>query len=391
MIVRFFSSSEFARNRSLAAAILCAGLAGCGFGLLMPLVALNLEAMTGSGALVGYNAAAAALSTIVATPLVPLLLSRFPARTVIVCCAIIIGVGVIAFPLLPIVAVWFIIRFTIGMPVTVIFVASETWINQLAKPESRASLLAVYASVLSAGFGSGGLILAALGAEGLAPWIAGASIYFIGAIPILLLKGPDLVPPEPGEAGPRAMVMAARLAPAAILAGLVFGALETGIFALFPVYAARLGLSTSAVGILMAIAALGGIMLQFPLGKLADRIGKMRTLRLAALATFLICAGLGLVGNLVWAIAVLVFLFVGLATGFYTIGLALMGDRVSPSALASANAAFIFVYGIGAFMGPVGAGYAMDVFNPFGLVWAFAGFAAGFLVLTVFEKDTPKH
>lgn len=388
MLTRFLTHDSYARTRSLSAAILCAGLAGCGFGLLMPLVALNLEAMSGSGALVGFNAAAAALSTIVATPLVPILLSRVSARRLMVACAVMIGVGVLAFPFLPIIAIWFVLRFSIGLPVTVIFVASETWINQLAKPESRATLLAVYASVLSAGFGSGGLLLAVLGSEGLAPWIAGAMIYFLGAIPILILKGPGLKPPEPGEAGPKAMLNAARLAPAAILAALVFGALETGIFALFPVYADRIGLTVTQVGMLMAAGALGGITLQVPLGKLADRFGRFRALQGTAIATLITSLLLAYVGGLVWAIGLLVFVFVGLATGFYTIGLALMGERVSATMLASANAAFIFIYGLGALLGPVVAGYAMDIYNPWGLVWAFAGFAGLYLLITLGEKRT---
>jgi MFS family permease len=391
MILSFLSNAQHARARSLSAAILCAGLAGCGFGLLMPLVALNLETMTGSGALVGYNAAAAALSTIIMAPFVPSLLKRFPARAVIISSAILVGIGILLFPLFPIVWLWFVMRFAIGMPVTIIFVASETWINQLAKPESRASLLAVYASVLSAGFGSGGILLAILGTEGLAPWIAGALIFLIGAIPILFLRGPDIVPPEQGESGYGAMFAAAMLAPAAIFAGLVFGATENSVFALFPVYADRIGFSTGTIGGLMAVAALGGIILQFPLGKLADKIGRLRTLRLTALISTLLAIALALSGNEVLIIGTLIFLFVGLATGFYTLGLALMGERVAASALASANAAFIFIYGLGSLFGPVGAGYAMDLHNPYGLVWALAAFCGVYLLLSFIEKDTSKH
>lgn len=390
MISSFVSSAEHARNRSLAAAILSAALAGCGFGLLMPLIALNLEAMTGSGIVVGANGAAAALSTIIATPFIPALLGRFPPRALMAVCALITGVGILAFPFLPDVTVWWVIRFLIGLTVTVIFVGSETWINQLAKPEGRAGLLAVYAATLSAGFGSGGILLAVLGSEGVAPWIAGAGIFFIGAVPLFVLRGPELEPPGAGEAGLKAMAATARLAPAAIIAGLIFGAMETSIFTLMPVYAGRIGFTEAMIGILVAAGALGGIALQVPVGRLADRSGPVRTLRLVAVSAFILPPLIALAGGNAWLLLPLIFLFAGLSSAFYTVGLALLGARVKASGLAAANSAFIFAYGVGSLAGPPAAGAVMDVFNPWGLLVAFSSLALLYLLGAWREKDMAK-
>jgi MFS family permease len=387
MAIRFLTDPALGRTRSLCAAILCAAMAGCGFGLLMPLVALNLEAMTGSGAVVGLNAAAAAISTLAATPLIPPLLARTPPRVTIAACAALTGLGILIFPLLPDVTVWFILRFTIGLAVTVIFVASETWINQLAKPESRAGLLAVYATVLSGGFGSGGVLLAVLGSQGFAPWIAGGAIFLLGAIPILFLKGPDLIAPDRADSGPLALWNAGRLAPIAILAGFVFGALETGIFALVPVYAERLGFTETVVGLLVAVGALGAIAMQIPIGRFADRAGRLVTLKLIAAGALVLALLIGVAGARLWALYPMIFLYVGIASAFYTVGLALIGERVRPGQLASANAAFIFAYGFGSLVGPVTAGAAMDAFNPWGLLAAFALFAAFYLAVAWRAKE----
>jgi MFS family permease len=388
MIARVLSHPAHARTRSLIAAILCAALAGAGFGLLMPLVSLNLEAMTGSGAVVGGNATAAAISTIVMTPLIPFLLSRLPSRAAMASASVFTGLGIAAFPFLPDVYAWWVLRFVTGCAVTLIFVGSETWINQLAKPEGRAGLLAAYATVLSAGFGSGGLMLAALGSQGYAPWFAGAAIFLAGAVPILFLRGPDLIPPKAGETGLKALIGAARLAPPAILAGLVFGAMETGVFTLVPVYAERLGFAESMVGFTVAAAALGGIALQIPIGRVADRVGRLTTLRAVAAAGVVLPLLAALAGGELIALLPLVFLFAGLASAFYTLGLALIGERVQPGAIAAANAAFIFAYGIGSLVGPPAMGAAMDGFDPFGLMIAFSILAALYLVFAWREKDT---
>ncbi len=388
MIARAFTHPAHARTRSLVTAILCAALSGCGFGLLMPLISLNLESMTGSGAVVGANATAAAISTMVMTPIIPFLLSRFAPRAAIAGCTIVTGIGVAAFPFIPDVYAWWVLRFITGCAVTVIFVTSETWINQLAKPESRASLLAVYATVLSAGFGSGGLILALLGSQGLAPWFAGGAIFLAGAIPVTILRGPGLVPPKPGETGVKALIAAARLAPPAILAGVVFGAMETSVYTLIPVYAERLGFTETTVGLIVAAAALGGIAMQIPVGRFADRTGRLKTLRRVAAGGVVLPLLAGLAGaNLVWLIS-LVFLFAGLASAFYTLGLALLGERVQAGALAAANAAFIFAYGVGSLIGPPAMGAAMDGFDPYGLMIAFSACAALYLVFSGREKDT---
>lgn len=379
MAISLLISAQHARTRSLFVAIMCGGLAGCGFGLLMPLISLNLEAMTGSGALAGANAAAAALAMILSTPFIPGLFSRITPRVLLAGSLALIAAGIMVFPSVREVWAWFLVRFIIGIAVTVVFIASETWINQLAKPERRASLLAVYATVLSAGFGSGGLLLAVLGSEGWAPWIAAATIYALGVIPVVFLRGPGLVPPSAEEGSPLAMLSTARLAPAAILAGFLFGALENSFFALMPVYGDRIGLTTVLVGLLMTTGALGALCLQIPIGNFADRAGRMRTLAIitagAVVVPLLIVASSGFG----FALFPLIFLYVGLASAYYTVGLSVIGERVTVGRLAAANAAFIFAYGAGSLVGPLMAGLAMDWLNPHGFLLALSLVAAIYL------------
>lgn len=390
MVNHFLTSDRHARTRSLIVAILGAAMTGCGIGLIMPLISLNLEEMTGSGSVIGANAAATALSTLVATPFIPALLNRIRARTAMTSALIIMAAGMLVFPLLRDVTVWWIARFIMGLAMAIIFVSSETWINQLARPERRASLLAVYAMTLSAGFGSGGLLLALLGYQGWVPWIAGMSVFLIGAIPIAILKGPELEAPSRDESGLLAILSAFRLAPAAILAGLLFGALETSLFALVPVYAERIGLTTFTIGMLALSGAVGGILLQLPIGNLADRMGRSRALTAIALASFILPFLILMAGNYLPALFTLILLYGGIAGAFYTVGLAMLGDRLKGGAIVAANAAFIFAYGLGALMGPPAAGWAMDSYDPGGLLIAMA-VIAGLYGLTFLPRLAKRH
>ena len=79
--------------------------------------------------------------------------------------------------------------------------------------------------------------------------------------------------------------------PTATAAVLVFGAVETGGFALFPVYGNRIGYSEADAALLLSMIGLGNVILQIPIGFLSDRIGDRRILLIA-------CAIVGLAGML---------------------------------------------------------------------------------------------
>lgn len=389
-MARLLTSPEHARTRSLITAISSATVAGAGFGLLMPLVSLNLEAMTGSGTVVGLNATAAAISTLVMTPLLPAILAWIAPRKAMIFCTLFTAIGVAVFPFVPDVYAWWVLRFVTGCAVTLVFVGSETWINQLARPETRATLLAVYATALSGGFGSGALLLTALGSQGFVPWLAGSMIFLLGAVPLALLRGPEITPPDRSDAGPASLWSKARLAPAAMTAGLVFGAMETSVFSLLPVYVRRLGFEDQLVGIVIGAAALGGLALQIPIGRLADRIGRRLVLRLVALGAAALPPVVIFAGSNLTALLPLVFVMSGLSSAFYTLGLALVGERVDLKSLAAANAAFIFAYGLGSLVGPPMMGAAMDALNPYGLMITFTLLSLVYLSVTALEKRTDK-
>ncbi|GJL97196.1 MAG: ABC transporter permease [Hyphobacterium sp.] len=379
MLARFLHIEDAGRQRSLIAAILCATLCGCGFSLLMPVMSLNLEAMTGSGKIVGLFGAVAALSTVIASPFAPRLMAKIPGRRLIVIALVLTAVSHPLFPLIPNVHAWFLIRFVSGLAITIVFVSSETWINQIAPPERRATILGLYATALASGFGMGGLLLAAVGSDGWLPWTTGTLLFAIGAIPIAFLQGPDIAPPDPAHSTLRAMWGAAIFAPAAIGAGILFGATEQSFFAVFPVYGERIGLFDAQIGFMMAAGALGGIALQAILGRIADHVGRLRVALIATLVCVIGPILIYFAGANAWALYAVMFFYVGVATGLYTLGLALIGERFNGGSLAAANAAFVTAYGVGSLIGPTLGGAAMDIMDPHGLLIITSGFAVVYL------------
>ncbi|WP_323761410.1 MFS transporter [Maricaulis sp.] len=367
---------RFANNRSLIAAICCAAVCGIVFGLSMPLISLRLEGMTASGLIVGLNGAAAAASTLVMAPLVPRLLSLVPGRVLIVISLVLAGTLHALFPVFDNVPAWFVLRFVMGCFMTVVFVVSETWINQIATPLRRATILGIYGTVLSGGFGIGAFLFGQLGAVSNAGFYVGGLIFLIGAIPIILLQGPAAQAPDKDEASPRAILGAAKAAPAAIGAALAFGALETVLFSLAPVYGDRLALSEHGISLVAMAAAAGALAFQIPLGWIADRTDRRDTLKWIATTAAVTPLAIWAVGDFLPGMMLLFFIQAGVASGLYTVGLALLGERFSGGGIAAANAAFIFAYGAGSLFGPPTSGTAMDIVGPQGLMIVMAAIAA---------------
>src|SRR5690606_772195 len=128
-------------------------------------------------------------------------------------------------------------------------------------------------------------------------------------------------------------------------AALVFGAVETGGAALFPVSGSRIGYAEADAAVLPTAVGVGYVLLQIPLGLIAARMRHRRHL-------LVFCAVVGLAGVLIlpaasgnwYASAGVLFVWGGVVAGLYTVGLAHLGSRLSGRDLVSANAAFVLCY-----------------------------------------------
>ncbi len=146
----------------------------------------------------------------------------------------------------------------------------------------------------------------------------------------------------------------------------------------------RTGLAPAAAAALLTALGLGSVALQLPIGFLSDKMARLGVLRLCALAGLVGAALLPLAARAGSpAIFAAVPLWGGLAAGIYPVTLAMAGARFRGAELVSANAAIIIAYGLGSLLGPSLGGVAMDLWNPDGLLAAFALLFAAFVALTI--------
>jgi MFS family permease len=378
-------SAAPARTRWLAitAAIASISVVGIAIGLGIPLLSVILESRGHSASMIGLNTAVAGIASIAAAPVAIPLAVRFGVVPTMLTMILFGAFAFAGFYFAPYFWMWFPLRVVLHVALTVLFILSEFWISISAPPHRRGFVLGLYATVLSLGFALGPWLFAQIGSRGFLPFGITFGITMIAAIPVLAAwhQSPAI---KRSDDESRSFVSYIWLVPTATAAVLVFGAVETGGFALFPVYGTRLGFSESEAALLLSMIGLGNVIMQVPLGMISDRVRDRRHLLLACAVTGL--AGMialpHLTGNW-YVLAVLLFFWGGVVAALYTIGLAHLGSRLSGHELASANAAFVFCYGLGMVLGPQAIGIGMDVLGDKGFAWSLALFFAAYIVLGV--------
>lgn len=353
----------------LLAPILATFTFGVGLSLALPLLSLILEARGVPSYLIGLNSATAGIASIAATPISVPLARRFGPAPGMAAAIIVAALSLIAFYVVDALWAWFVIRVAFHGALTVIFVLSEYWISAAAPERHRGLAMGLYGTALSIGFAVGPTMLGIIGTRGPLPFMLGAAVIAVTALPILAAR--RWQPRIAGHGRTRILAFVAA-APLAMFASFTFGAVESGSFALIPVYGVTIGYGTATAALMVTMLALGNVVLQIPVGWLADRLERRRLL--------LGCALVGVAGAALMpaasadpmALGAVLFVWGGVISGLYTVGLTHLGGRYRGLDLVSANAAFVMMYACGVVVGPAAMGAGLDIWRPHGIAVVMA-------------------
>jgi len=372
-------------NKGIIASITAVGVFCLTTGLSYPLLALILEDMGASSGLIGLNAAMGPIGIILSAPFVPRLARKFGAWFICVTSLCSSAVLLLMLAVFRDVMIWFPIRFFLGVAISAIFIISETWINQLAMPRIRGRIIGIYNTVAAAGFALGPLTLAVIGSQGWPPFLIGITGILI-ALPVFVFARDHL----PGFDGREdaSVFSFLSLAPMLLLAVAFAALFDQVALSFLPIYGLRHGLTEATSSLALTVMIIGNVILQIPIGWLADRISRRFLMSIMAIATMIGSLLLSLLigeSMLLWP---MLFVWGAIAFGIYTIALVELGDRFSGALLLAGNGAFGMMWGIGGIFGPPVAGAAMDLIGPeglpiiLGIASGVLGVAAGFMPLS---------
>lgn len=368
---------------SLIAAISAISAVGVAIGLGLPLLSIILEKRGISSTMIGVNSAMAGVAAMMAAPVTTKIAHDFGVARTMLFAVVVSALSALCFYFADAFWMWFPLRIVFHGATTTLFILSEYWINMTAPPKKRGMVLGIYATGLAVGFAVGPLLFSVVGSDGILPFLVGAAIILLAAIPIFLARGES---PELSERPNHHFARYIWLVPMASAAAFVFGAVQAGGLSLFPIYATREGFNESQAALLLTVMGIGNMVFQIPIGLLSDRMKDRRTM-LALMAFAGVCGTLALpllVDRWILVAALLLF-WGGLVSGMYTVGLTHLGSRLKGADLVAANAAFIFCYAMGTIAGPQAVGISMDVAGTDGFARALAVFFGLYVVLYAFR------
>ena len=200
--------------------------------------------------------------------------------------------------------------------------------NNVSGDESRGTIMGIYGTVFSIGIIGGPTLLEFTGTRGWRPFAVGAAVLDIDALAARRIA--------PREGARRShsrrcggLASAVRAAPMVMLAAVVAGLVESADLALLPLFGLHAGIGERASLLLVTVFMAGNVVLQMPIGLLADRFGRRFMLggcalleRHRAAAAAACIARPALLGPLL-------FVWGGTLYAFYSQGIALLGRGVS--------------------------------------------------------------
>ena len=338
----------------------CVCLFGMTFSLYSPLLSLILEQRGASNFLIGSLATTPAIGVMLGAFFVPLCLKMAGGRTLLL-----IGVFVEIFLIVWLmltdkVLVWFVIRFLGGISGSIVFIVSETWLNDITPERLRGRVIGLYNTMLGLSFAIGPVVLAMTGIQGQLPFLVGIGLMSVAIVPLLLVKSYS---PDELDTPTFNIVSFIKVAPLLVIACFVVAFKDMASVGLLPVYGVRSGLSDATAALMLFFAAIGGAVLQFPIGWLGDYFSRVGVMVLCGLVGIAGATVLPFVVTVPWLLFLTLFIWLGFFAGVYTIALTLAGQWFRGTELAIAIASFGVFWGMGGLAGPIIAGYTMDLWG----------------------------
>lgn len=292
--------------------------------------------------------------------------------------AAIVTVTILALALIDNLWTWLGLRFIAGIAMVTQFMVLESWLNEQTENHQRGKVFAFYMVFSGLGTVLGQLSLTLFPQLNYQPLIFVAICSSLCLVPIALTRRlhPALQLPAPLHV----RYYVSRV-PLSLMVLFIAGTITGAFYGLAPVYGAKQGLSSSQVAIFVAASVATGLVAQWPLGWLADRVNRAGMIRINALLLAVLSVPLwGWYAFPFWALVALSCVYGALQFTMYPLGAAFANDNVDPDRRVGLSAILYMVYGIGACVGPLVAGALMREINP-NMYFVFVSVCAGLLVL----------
>ena len=276
---------------------------------------------------------------------------------------------------------WAVFRAMTGLCLSGLYLVVESWLNEQTDNTSRGSTIAIYMTVSLGGLAIGQLLLNMSPIGSFELFTVASVLLSLSLVPLALTRQP---PPSAVSGDRMTFRRLYKISPLGFVAASGAGVLSGAIYGVGPVFAADLGLTTQSVAYFMFFVILGGMIMQFPIGKISDIVPRQYVM-IVVLLGLVICGLIPLVlpnlvrDNLtVWGGIIGVFIM-----PIYGLAVAYVNDYLEPEDIVPASGGLLIIYGGSAAAGPLLGSSAIGHFGPWALPFMFSvigALVAGFAI-----------
>lgn len=255
---------------------------------------------------------------------------------------------------------WALMRLLTGFAFSTIYVVSESWLNQASTNANRGQTLSIYTSILLAGICAGQFMLNLANPLDFTLFILISVMVSVAAVPILLspIQTPAIEEIE------RVTIRHLWYRTPMGVTGIVLSQWVSSIlFGMGAVYGTKLGMSISEIASFMGAMMAGGMILQWPLGKISDMVDRRWVIGFACLFAVAFALLISRESEASLKLYTLIFLFGGCALSLYSLVVALTNDHLRPSEIVPASGTVVLIAGLTSITGPITAVFWLQLFG----------------------------
>ena len=287
---------------------------------------------------------------------------------------------------------WMVLRLGTGFCMAGMIMVTEAWLNTRADRSNRGQVMSLYMITNYLAVGCGQLLLNLADPADFYLFSIASIIFSLALVPVLLTQAQAPVL-TPLTRLPLAQLWAT--SPLGVAGATVAGLVNATFYGLGPVFAQQVGLTIGQTSLFMASAILGGLVLQWPVGRLSDRVDRRIVLTLMVMLVALACLGVVAASHsgAHWLYGVGA-VYGGLSFTLYSIANAHTNDYADPDQRVQTAGGLLIAYGVGAIAGPLIAATVMTRFGAPSLFYYSAtvctGLAGFALLRMVLRPAVPK-
>ena len=257
-----------------------------------------------------------------------------------------------------------------GLAYAGLYVVAESWLNDRSTNQNRGRLLAIYMIVSLGGLGLGQLLLNVASPDSVSLFILSSVLVSLALVPVSLsaISAPRFS--EPSHIGFGSLF---KLSPLGVVGCASVGVVHGAVFGMGAVYAAKAGMSVGETSVFMFIFLAGGIVLQWPLGRLSDTLSRSLVITATTcLAGVLSLVAIAISGRGHEALFLVMCVYGGMSLPLYSICVAYTNDRLTSEQMVAASSTLVLVRGIGSVLGPMATALFMAWFGLTAFFWCLA-------------------